>query len=98
MCQAPLYWECPHQVEHTLSNLRNMAAPSGTRAFEPPAPLPAPGSFAMPKNPEEEKKMMDLARRMLEKVTDFAERENNISEQEAAVLKEVFNAGNHGPA
>ena len=52
----------------------------------------------MPKNPEEEKKMMDLARRMLEKVTDFAKRENNISEQEAAVLKEAFNAGNHGPA
>ena len=52
----------------------------------------------MPKNPEEAKKMMELARRMLEKVTDFAKRENKISEQEAAVFKEAFNAGNQGPA
>merc|ERR1712037_955066 len=59
--------------------------------------LPAPGTFQRPKNAEEAQEMLDTAMRMMQKVADFAKKEHQVSEQEAAVLKQTFNLGSNGP-
>ena len=41
--------------------------------------------------------MLDTAMRMMQKVADFAKKEHQVSEQEAAVLKQTFNLGSNGP-
>ena len=40
--------------------------------------------------------MLDLARRVMEKVADFAKKEHKVSYQEAAVVKLAINLGNNG--
>ena len=56
-------------------------------------PLPAPGWFQKPRNAEEAEKMLAMARHMMEKVANFAEKEKKISGQEAVVIKQAINGG-----
>ena len=67
------------------ASMSNLEAPS--------TPLPAPGRFHKPRNAEEAEKMLAMARHMMEKVANFAEKEKKISGQEAVVIKQAFNGG-----
>ena len=58
-------------------------------------PLPAPGWFQKPRNAEEAEKMLAMARHMMEKVANFAVKEQKISTQEAVVIKQAIDAGNN---
>jgi len=87
----------PPQPKHPLLSLRLGArAASVTSISEPPTLLPAPGSFQKPKNAEEAQQMLDLVRRMMEKVADFAKKEHKVSHQKASVIKQAINVGNNG--
>ena len=55
--------------------------------------LPAPGAFQKPRNAEEAQKMLDMAMFMMQKVVDFAKKENKVSEQDAAIIKQTLNVG-----
>jgi len=86
----------PPQAKFPLHSSRvTTRAASVTRTSEPPILLPAPGSFQKPKNAEEAQQMLDLARRMMEKVADFAKKEHKVLEQEARVIKQAINVGNN---
>ena len=68
-------------------------AVSMARFETPSTPLPAPGWFQKPRNAEEAEKMLAMARHMMEKVANFAEKEKKISGQEAVVIKQAINGG-----
>ena len=70
-------------------------AVSMARFETPSTPLPAPGRFQMPRNAEEAEKMLVMARHMMEKVANFAAKEQKISTQEAVVIKQTIDAGNN---
>ena len=85
----------PHAKLPLLSSRLGARAASVTSTLEPPILLPAPGSFKKPKNAEEAQQMLNLARRMMEKVADFAKKEHKVSDQEAAVIKQAIYFGNN---
>ena len=70
-------------------------AVSMARFETPSTPLPAPGRFQKPRNAEEAEKMLVMARHMMEKVANFAAKEQKISTQEAVVIKQAIDAGNN---
>jgi len=86
----------PPQAKHSLPSSRVRARAASVTSTPEPL-LPAPGSFQKPRNAEEAQKMLDLARRMMEKVADFAKKEHKVLEQEAVVIKQAFNVGGKGP-
>ena len=68
-------------------------AVSASNPEVPSMPLPAPGRFQKPRNAKEAEKMLAMARHMMEKVANFAEKEKMISGQEAVVIKQAINGG-----
>ena len=79
----------PPQAKHSLPSSRVRARAASVTSTPEPL-LPAPGSFQKPRNAEEAQKMLDLARRMMEKVADFAKKEHKISAQETVVIKQAI--------
>ena len=94
----------PPQPKRCRLNSGGMAMPvasSSGRAVSmsnpeaPSTPLPAPGRFQKPRNAEEAEKMLAMARHMMEKVANFAVKEQKISTQEAVLIKKAIDAGNN---
>ena len=84
----------PPPAKHTQTSSRVRTA-TVTSTPEPATLLPAPGNLQRPKTAEEAQEMLDTAMLMMQKVADFAKKENKVSEQEATVLKQTFNLGSN---
>jgi len=84
----------PPPAKHTQTSSRVRTA-TVTSTPEPATLLPAPGNLQRPKTAEEAQEMLDTAMLMMQKVADFAKKENKVSEQEASVLKQTFNLGSN---